>query len=124
MAIKTEKELGAALKNGESTIEIEGDLSKKVIRIKATGKLAWAIGIAAIGVAVVATIAAAPSGGSSLAAHGLMAPAAAAALGGPSVAASALMIAVAAGGIGGLNKLRKYSMSKKADGRVVLTKKR
>jgi len=123
MAIKTEKELGEALKNGESTIEIEGDLSKKVIRIKATGKVAWVIAIGAIGLAVAATIAAAPSGGSSLVAHFAAAPIAAAALGGPAVATSAVMIAVAAGGTAALSKLRKYDITEKDDGRVILTKK-
>ena len=36
MKIKTEKELGEALKNDQDRIEIEGDLSRKVIKIKAT----------------------------------------------------------------------------------------
>lgn len=33
----TEKELGKALKEGQDTIEIEFDLCKKVIKIKAIG---------------------------------------------------------------------------------------
>ena len=36
MKIRAEKELGEALKNDQDRIEIEGDLAKKVIRIKAT----------------------------------------------------------------------------------------
>ncbi|WP_275897270.1 hypothetical protein [Helicobacter suis] len=41
MAIQTEEELARAIKEGRDTIEIEGDLATKTIRIKATGKVAW-----------------------------------------------------------------------------------
>lgn len=37
----TEKELAEALKKNPDTIEIEGDLARKVIKIKATGAVAW-----------------------------------------------------------------------------------
>lgn len=40
MKVNNEKELGKALHDEEDSIEIEGDLSNKVIRIKATGKVA------------------------------------------------------------------------------------
>ena len=54
MAIQAtnEKELTEAINNGSSEIEIEGDLANKVIRIKATGKVAWAVAIGAIIVAI------------------------------------------------------------------------
>ena len=51
--MRTEKELGEALKREEDTITIEGDLVKKVIKIHGTGKPAWGLAIGAIGVAVV-----------------------------------------------------------------------
>jgi len=121
MKIKTEKELGEALKNDQDRIEIEGDLSRKVIKIKATGKVAWAIAAGAIAVAVIAVLATPATGGASNAAHLIAVPAAAATLG-TSVASSAVVIAVAAGGIGGLNKLRRYSVKKNADGSITLTK--
>lgn len=35
----TEKELGEALKRGDSTIEVEFDLAHKVAKIKTTGKI-------------------------------------------------------------------------------------
>lgn len=43
MSITTEKELGEALKNRQDTLEIEGDLKTKVLRIKATGRVAWGL---------------------------------------------------------------------------------
>lgn len=39
MSIKDAKDLGAAINSGEDTIEIEGDVANKVIKIKATGKV-------------------------------------------------------------------------------------
>ena len=121
MKIRTEKELGEALKNDQDRIEIEGDLSKKVIKIKATGKVAWAIAVGAIAVAVIAVLATPATGGASNAAHLVAAPAAAATLG-VSVAASAIAIAVGAGGIGVLKKLRSYSLEKNPDGSITLKK--
>lgn len=49
----TEKELGEALKRGDSTIVVEFELANKVIRIKATEKGVWALCVGAIGVAAV-----------------------------------------------------------------------
>lgn len=121
MKVSTEKELGKAIRDGADTIEIEGDLSKKVIRIKAKGKVAWAIAFGAIGVAVVATLAAPPSGGATFVAHCVAAPAAASVLG-VSVTSSAIAIAVAAGSVGALSRLRKYRLNKRPDGSVVLRK--
>ena len=46
----TEKELGEALKRGDSTIEVEFDLAHKVAKIKTTGNAMWALCITAIGV--------------------------------------------------------------------------
>jgi hypothetical protein len=41
--IRTEMELGDALREDTDRIEIEGDLSKKVFIMRATGKIAWAV---------------------------------------------------------------------------------
>ncbi|WP_332405986.1 hypothetical protein, partial [Vibrio metschnikovii] len=43
MTISNEADLGEALKREQDTIEIEGDLKNKVLKIKATGKVAWAV---------------------------------------------------------------------------------
>ena len=56
MSVKNEKELAQAIKNGDDYIEVEGDLAKKTLKIKATGKVAWAIAIGGIGVATVAIL--------------------------------------------------------------------
>ncbi len=52
--VRTEQELAKALKQQQSMIEIEGDLGKKVVRIKAVGGVAW---VTVIGFAVVSAVA-------------------------------------------------------------------
>src|SRR5439155_24942411 len=54
--IRTEAELAEALKRKDSVICIDVDLGKKVIKIKTTGRLAWAVAIGAIGVALAAIL--------------------------------------------------------------------
>ena len=125
VVVKTEKELGAALKADESTIEIEGSLQEKVVKIKATGKVAWAVAIGGVAVAVVAVCTTGATAGTSgpitvpIGAASIAVPAATL---GATVAMSAVAIAVAAGGVGALNKLRKYKMEKSRDGRLVLVR--
>lgn len=55
--VTTATDLGKAIRNGESEIAIEGDLAQKVIRIKATGNVAWAIAIGAVTIGVAAVLA-------------------------------------------------------------------
>ena len=118
--MRTEKELGEALKREEDTITIEGDLVKKVIKIHGTGKPAWGLAIGAIGVAVVSVVATVATAGTSTPATG---GAAATVLGVPT-AVSAVSIAVAAGGVGALNKLRDYNLTKINDNKVILKRKK
>lgn len=119
MAVRTHKDLADAIERGEDFIEVEGDLAKKVIRIRATGKVAWAVAIGAVGVAVAATILAIPTGGASEGVAGLVAPAALVVLGGPATYA-AIAIAVCAGGVGVLTRLRGYKEVSRSDERLVL----
>ncbi len=116
MAITTEKQLGQALKDEKDEIVIEGDLTKKVVRIRATGKIAWMVAIAAIAIAVGVLIA---SGGTGAPASGLVGVGAVSVLGLPA-ALSAIGIAVAAGGVGVLNSLRKYKEVSRDGDRIVL----
>lgn len=118
MAIQTEKELGEALKNGKDTIEIEGDLKNKVLRIKATGKVAWAIALAAICIAVAVTLG---TGGAGAPASGVIGAGAVSVLG-FSAATSAVAIAVAAGGVGALNSLRRYKITSQSGSKLVLSR--
>jgi hypothetical protein len=119
--VHTAEALGEALKNEEDTIEIEGDLANKTIKIRATGNVAWAIAFAAIAIAVGAAIVAIPTGGASSAITFAIAPAAVGVLGVP-VTTMAISIAIAAGGVGALTRLRKYKEVRRGDGLLVLRK--
>lgn len=118
MRIRTEEELADAINNGEDTIEIEGNLKDKTLRIKATGKVAWAVAIGAIGIAVTIIIA---SGGTGAPVSGIIGVGAISILGLPT-AMSAVAIAVAAGGIGALNKLRSYKVIENTENLLILKK--
>ena len=118
MRVKTEEELAKAIKNGEDTIEIEGNLRKTVLKIKATGKVAWLIAIAAIGIAVGIFIA---TGGTGAPASSFIGGGAISVLGLPA-AISAVSIAIAAGSVGVLNKLRDYKIIENNDDVLILKK--
>lgn len=124
--VKTEKELGDAIKNEEDEIEIEGDLVSKTIRIRATGKVAWAIAVGAIGIAAFSAYATVGTGGSSAPAtltSGLTASVAASSILGVSTTSTAVYIAMAAGGIGALTSLRKYKEVYRSESKLILRRK-
>lgn len=124
--VRTEAELGEALKNNEESIEIEGDLARKTFKIRATGNVAWAVCIGAIGIATYSVIATVGTGGTSApvtaTTAGFTAATATTVLGG-AVTYSAIAIAVAAGGVGALNKLRKYKQVSYENSRLILRRK-
>lgn len=124
--VRTEAELGEALKNNEETIEIEGDLANKTFKIRATGNVAWAVCIGAIGIATYSVIATVGTGGASApvtaTTAGITAATATTFLGG-AVTYSAIAIAVASGGVGALNKLRKYKQVSYENSRLTLRRK-
>ncbi len=122
----TEKELGEALKRGDSTIVVEFELANKVIRIKATEKGVWALCVTAIGVAVVFGVVTISTAGTATVPSAFIAtPAIATVSGflGMPTAISAIGIAIAGGGVGALNKLRGYQLEKVSDEKVILHKK-
>ena len=119
MRVKTEEELAEAIENGEDTIEIEGDLKEKTLKIKATGKVAWVVAISAIGIAV--TIVITTGGAGAPASSGIIGVGTVSILGLPA-AMSAVGIAVAAGGVGVLNKLRDYKVIENNDDVLILKK--
>ena len=127
---ETSKELAEAIKNKEDTIYIEGDLKNKVIRIKATGKVAWGVCAAALGAAIAcyiatpaATAVTTPVGGTFSFVSGVTATSVAAATLGTAVV-PAIVIGVAAGGIGALNTLRdQYKIVEKDDKYIKLQRK-
>lgn len=121
-----EKELGKALKAGQDEIEIEFDLVRKVVKIRAVNKAAWVVCIGAISVAVVAILAIPATGGASTPASGLIATPAvvgATAILGEAII-PAITIAVAAGGVGALNELRNYNLEMVSDTKAILRKKK
>lgn len=123
-------ELGKAIERGEDTITIEGDLARKIIRIKGTGKIAWALAGGCIAVAIVAVLSspAAPVAGPA----GLILETTALAAGGAgaigvlgvSATVTAISIGVGAKSKNAINKLRNnYTLTKINARRIVLKKK-
>ena len=122
----TEKDLGNALKNNQDTIVIEGDLAEKTLKIKATGKVAWAVCIGCIAVAVTLVVVTFGSGGAAIPVAGPTAAitlSAAATIWGLPTAITATGIAVAGGGVVALKKLRKYRVEKISDTKIILHRK-
>ncbi len=116
--IDNEKALGKALKEKQEFIEIKGDLRRQVLKIKATGKIAWAIAIGGIGIAVTLILV---SGGTATPASALVGVGSVSVLGLPATI-SAVSIAVAAGGVGTLNSLRKYKISSDSGDKLILNR--
>lgn len=105
----TEKELGEALKRGDSTIEVELDLARKVIKIKTVRNGMWVLCVTAIGVAVVSGVVAISTAGTATVPSAFIAtPAIATASGvlGMSTAISAIGIAMAGGGVQELTRAK------------------
>lgn len=126
----TEKKLADAIKNNAEEIIIEGNLKKGVIRIKATGKVAWAACAVALTAAIgfyiaspVAVTVATPAGGGMALAAGIVTSSAATVVLGSAVV-PAVLIGVFAGGIGALTALRdKYQIVEKTETSIKLKRK-
>lgn len=113
--VRTEEEYATAVNNEEDSIEVVGDLRNKILKIKATGSVAWGIAFAAIVVAV------------GMAMTGVGIPVAAtSALGataiiGTGTTTAAIAIAVAAGGTAVLTSTRDdYEIVEQNSKRLVL----
>lgn len=128
-------ELAKAIKNDADTIEIHGNLANRTVKIKATGKIAWAAAFGLICIGMTATVLTAGSGGAT---SPVTAPTAAVSyLIAPTITATTLgaggVIAVsslilAAGSIGAskflFKKLRNnYEITQKRNNYVVLKRK-
>lgn len=126
--MESAKELGEAIKRGDDCIEVEFDLAKKVFKLKATGKAAWAVCITGIGVAVAGVAVSVGTAGTASAPAALIStPAMAgtvAILGAPT-AIVAVSVALAGGGVGALNHLMKdYDVEKISDEKLILHRKK
>lgn len=104
--VTTEKELANAINNDSvSEIEIKGDLKEKVVKIRAKGKVAWAIAVGAITIAVLLIISSPVTlGTQSIVSLPALGPAVAVL--GVGVTLSAVQIAAAAGGVAILAYIR------------------
>lgn len=125
MAIRNEEDLAEEIKNEKDTIEIEGDLANKIIKIRATGNVAWAIAVGAIGItagAAYVTLTPSPDPVTKgfVPATGIAAGGAAIAILGVSTTTAAIALVRAAGSISVLNKLRSYKVLDQGTDRIVL----
>lgn len=122
---KTLKELGKAIKNNEDEIYLEITIGEIVLKIRAVGKVAWAVCAVALTVSIasiVATVAVPPAAPVAAIPEGAAAFAAVPILGAATI--PAISIGVAAGGIGGLVALReKYEVVEKDDKHIKLKRK-
>jgi hypothetical protein len=119
--VRTEKEFADALNNDAETIEIEGDLANKIIKIRATGKVAWLVAFGAIGIAVMAMMLAPASGGGAGVVGIAAAPVAIGILG-ASATAAAVSIALAARSTTVLTKMRSYKEKSSSRNNLILSR--
>jgi len=116
--IKTEKELGRALRDKRERLVIEGPLTSKVISIRLINSTTWMVIIPVIGGAVAFAVS---TFGAGLIVSMLVGCGVAAIIGVPTARAIA-EIAVAAGGAAALHDLRKYSEVKRVGDRIELVR--
>ncbi|MGG4733426.1 hypothetical protein [Leclercia adecarboxylata] len=128
VTVTTEKELQAAIKSKEPSIEIEGDLANKTFKIHATGNVAWLVVAGALVITAGAAFVTLGTGGAATPATtpvaGLTAAGATAVLG-IGATSSAISIIVASGGVtAGMATLKalrgKYKIVDKSEGRLIL----
>ncbi len=124
MNVTTEKELADAVNRNEDTIVIEGDLAKKTIRIKATGKVAWAVAIGSIGIVFYGVVATLGTGGAATPVAGFAAVAgsgAAFSVLGAAATTAAISMAVSVRSLSVLRKLRgNYKITMESGNKVTL----
>ncbi len=123
--MESAKELGEAIKRGDDCIEVEFDLAKKVFKLKATGKAAWAVCITGIGVAVAGVAVSVGTASAPAALISTPAMAGTVAILGAPTAIVAVSVALAGGGVGALNHLMKdYDVEKISDEKLILHRKK
>lgn len=125
MAVKNEEDLAKEINNDKDTIEVEGDFVNKIIKIKATGPVAWVIAFGAIGIvagAAYVTLTPSPDPATKMfaPAAGVAAGGAAVAILGVSATTAAIALVRAAGSVSVLTKLRSYKIVSQSENRVVL----
>lgn len=120
------KELAKAIKEGQDEIEIEYDLKKHVMRINATGTVAWGVALGAMTVVVISALAEIGSGGVATPVSVMAASPAlvgTVATLGVGATTAAITMAITAGGVGVLKKLRKYDVEEISETKAILHRK-
>ena len=120
------KELARAIKEGQDEIEIEYDLKKHVMRINATGTVAWGVALGAMTVVVISALAEIGSGGVATPVSVMVASPAlvgTVATLGVGATTAAITMAIAAGGVGVLKKLRRYDVEEISETKAILHRK-
>lgn len=133
--VKNEEELEQAIKDNVDKIEIEGSLTEKVIRIKATGKIAWAVCFSCFTIVMAIIIKPLLEKEKSKIDEPIVKEIAKSLIGndylldsvtvpilGVTTVACCLTLSIIAGQVGILNKLRSYKLNEK-DGKCILIKK-
>ncbi|HJA40985.1 MAG TPA: hypothetical protein H9667_05590 [Firmicutes bacterium] len=119
IVIKNEAQLGKALKNNEQEINIEGDLVQRVLTIKHTSDIPWAMALGAITVPITTLTLMGPYRKVSFGLHSYTAPTAIGIIGAKTTE-TAIEIGVAGGGVSALNKLRSYKIASQDDEQLLL----
>lgn len=129
--VRNEEELVNAINGKQSTIEFEVNFAKKIMKIKATGAVAWLLAASAISISVYASIMMIPAtvaSGGSAALVGASATAVSAgtavAILGAAAATTAIRIGVKGKGMGVIKDLRdKYDILEQSDTKLILKRK-
>jgi hypothetical protein len=127
MAVTDAKDLGKRMKNDDDYLELEGDLARKVLKIKAKGKVAIGAAVAIVAGILAAVVITAGSGGTSIPLTAPIGAAEYAALipivGSLDLATVIVAIAIGGGNAAILHKLFDYDITKIDDDHIILKKK-
>ena len=119
MRVQNEQELGNAVKQEESCIELEGKLASHVKKLMNLNMALWVFSLTTLSVAVLALMQAPATAGVS-GIISIVAGTSAASILGVDTVIAAVSIAVAGGGISILQKLRKYRLTYGKNGKIIL----
>jgi hypothetical protein len=128
MIAHTIAELAKAILNGESRIEVEGNLAKKTVKIKLVGPITWFAVAGSIAAGVILAVrfpfvARTPQAAAVGAASALIGSTVSVSALGLAGAQAAIAMAVAGGGVSVLNTLRNdYRIVDQSEGRLVLVR--
>lgn len=117
--VKDEVQLGIALKNNEKQIDIEGELVQRVLTIKHTSEIPWAMALGAVTVPITTLTLMGPYRKVSFGLHSYTAPTAIGIIGAKATE-TAIEIGVSGGGVSALNKLRSYKIASQDDEQLSL----